>query len=260
MIGLSRIAATFALAAGAVLIPVAARAEFALEEPWSWAEQEGEIGNPQLSAPCGQADPGIEAIPTGASMTRAPGDQVPVTINETVAHPGHYRVVLSTTGPSGLPDDPLVTPDATPCGSTEIHDPPVFPVLADGMLVHTDAFSEPQTFMVTLPDDVSCGNCTMQVVEFMSAHDPNVPGGCFFHHCANMVIYPRDAGGGSTVGSRAPDALGCAFQSCAVGGEDPSLAGVVASLALLARRRRRPRGIFTASNRPTIRRPCGRER
>ena len=57
-------------------------------------------------------------------------------------HPGHYRVALSTTGQGGLPADPAVTAvGSDACGSTVIQNPPVFPVLADGMLQHTAAFS-----------------------------------------------------------------------------------------------------------------------
>jgi MYXO-CTERM domain-containing protein len=227
--------AAFVLAAGA-LVPVAARAHFILQAPPSWAALD-DLGGPQKSAPCGQADPGQPASPTGTVTAFAPGATVTITINETIPHPGHYRVVLSTTGQSGLPADPPVTAVGTdPCGSTVIQIPPVFPVLVDGMLAHTGAFSGPQTFTVTLPTDLTCTNCTLQVAEFMSNHGLNNPGGCFYHHCADISI---QQGGGGDAGPVEPggSSSGC---GCAVGGARASLAGVLLLLAAVAGRRRQP--------------------
>jgi MYXO-CTERM domain-containing protein len=230
-----------ASAAVALSLPSAARAHFVLQSPASWAEQ-APLGDPQKSAPCGQADPGTAPVETGMVTSYAPGDTVTVTINETVTHPGHYRVVLSTAGQAGLPADPPVVAGNTPCGSTEIQNPPVFPVLADGALVHTAAFSGPQSFTFKIPSDVTCtSNCVLQVEEFMSDHGLNNPGGCFYHHCANVTIR---AGAGT--GGRSGDAgahgiaedYGC---QCAAGA--PAYApvgGLVALLLVAARRRRRP--------------------
>src|SRR4029079_14767179 len=93
---------------------------------------------------------------------------------------------------------------STPCGSTTIMSSPVFPVIADGMLVHTAAFSGPQSFTVTLPAGMTCtSNCVLQVVEFMSNHILNNPGGCFYHHCANITIGAGTGGtGGGGAGGR----------------------------------------------------------
>jgi hypothetical protein len=226
--------AALALAAGAV-VPGTARAHFVLQAPASWADQDSQ-GMPQKSAPCGQAD--LPAPhPTGVVTPFAPGDTITVTINETQAHPGHYRVVLSATGQGGLPADPPVTENASsPCGSTVIQNPPVFPVLADGMLVHTSPFGAPQSFTVTLPTDVTCANCTLQVEEFMSSHGLNNPGGCFYHHCADISIQPG-GGGGNDAGPVEPggSSSGC---GCAVGCARASLAGVMLLIAAVAGRRR----------------------
>ncbi|MBV1857064.1 MAG: SYNERG-CTERM sorting domain-containing protein, partial [Nannocystaceae bacterium] len=46
---------------------------------------------------------------------------------------------------------------------------------------------------VTLPDDVACDNCTLQVVQYMSSH--GAP--CFYYHCATISI---SAAGGDTTG------------------------------------------------------------
>jgi len=170
-----------------------------------------------------------------------------VTINETVPHPGHYRVALSTTGQAGLPADPTVTPSASDqCASKEIMNPPVYPVLADGMLPHTAAFSGPQTFMVQLPANVTCNaNCVLQVTEYMQNH--GAP--CFYHHCANVVILPPDGtgatgggtgagGAGGSGGNLSNSDSGC---GCSAAGARTSLAGVLALAIVVALRRRRTR-------------------
>ncbi|HEY7370653.1 MAG TPA: hypothetical protein VIF57_00650, partial [Polyangia bacterium] len=85
--------------AGAVLLePARAVAHFVLQAPASWAQQDTQ-GQPQKSAPCGQADAQIAAVPTNAVTAFQPGETITVAVDEVVYHPGHYRVVLSATGP-----------------------------------------------------------------------------------------------------------------------------------------------------------------
>src|SRR5262245_29995638 len=93
-----------AVAAALGLVPAVARAHFVLHSPASTREQ-GSLGVREKELHCG----GRPGFPTGMVTSYAPGDMVTVTINETVAHPGHYRVALSTTGEAGLPADPPVT-------------------------------------------------------------------------------------------------------------------------------------------------------
>lgn len=163
--------------------PGLASAHFVLEEPACYSEQ-GALGDPQKAPPCGDDGSLVESGDVTAFLT---GSTITITIRETIPHPGHYRVALAPT-PGQLPADPPVTAGTTACGSTTIMDPPVFPVLADGMLVHTAAFSGPQTFEVQLPAGMTCDHCTLQVIEFMSNHGLNNPGGCFYHHCATVTI------------------------------------------------------------------------
>jgi len=168
-----------------VLLPHAASAHFVLRSPASWRIQDAD-GNPQKTGPCG--DEGT-AAPSGIVTAFAPGDTVTITIDETIFHPGHYRVALAVADRSELPDEPPVTPGETACGSVPIAMPPAFPVLADGALVHAAPFSGPRFIQVTLPANVTCTHCTLQVLEFMSAH----PAPCFYHHCADISIAARDA-------------------------------------------------------------------
>jgi MYXO-CTERM domain-containing protein len=173
-----------AVAALVTLLPHDAAAHFVLDEPASAGEQDA-LGSPQKLGPCGDESGGG---PTGEITAYQSGDTISITIHETIFHPGHYRIALSVNDRSELPEEPIVTAGSTPCGSVPIMDPPVFPVLADGVLIHTEPFSGPQTFEVTLPADVTCTHCTLQVIEFMSNHGLNVPGGCFYHHCADISI------------------------------------------------------------------------
>jgi len=211
---------TAAMAAGALglLVPGLARAHFTLNSPMNWAQQ-GSLGVPEKSAPCGQADPGTAAVATGIVTTYRPGQKITVSITEDVPHPGFYRAVLSQNGMNGLPMDPMVTPASTApndaCGTATsattftglTPQTPSGALLVDGALKHNAAFTGAQTFDVTLPSNVTCTNCVLQIEEFMSNHGLNNPGGCFYHHCANIAIQgtPVDGGmsGGTDAGSDA---------------------------------------------------------
>jgi hypothetical protein len=205
-------------------------AHFMLTAPASWDNQDGQ-GNPQKSAPCGQADPGAAPVATGAVTAFHPGDTITITIDEKIPHPGHYRVALANSQ-AELPADPTVTVGSTACGSAAIQDPPVFPVLADGMLVHTAAFSGPQTFTVKLPDGMTCTKCTLQVEEFMSNHGLNNPGGCFYHHCADISIQApgTDAGTATDAGTPAASDNGC---GCSVAPQEAPLVPLLLALPIV---------------------------
>jgi hypothetical protein len=174
------------------VISTTALAHFKLEAPPAVFNQ-GLLGDPQKVPPCGGDS---SAVATNAVTTFQAGQTVTIRIDEKIFHPGHYRVSLGLTGPQDLPPEPPVTAGSTACGSTIIDPAPSFPVLADGLLLHTRAFSGPQSFQVTLPPNITCTNCTLQVLEFMSNHALNNPGGCYYHHCAtiNVVAAPVDAG------------------------------------------------------------------
>jgi hypothetical protein len=183
-------AATIA-ATGLALIATAppAEAHFQLIAPGNWLQQDVD-GVPIKLGPCGDEDDEAgTAVPTGTVTAFQEGSQVTVTINETIFHPGFYRISLATNDRSQLPPEPKVdAAPGDPCGMTTFEDPPVFPVLADDVFEHTEAFSTPQTTQVTLPAGMICDHCTLQVIEFMSDHSLNNPGGCFYHHCADLKI------------------------------------------------------------------------
>jgi MYXO-CTERM domain-containing protein len=241
----------FGLATLAFSVASSARAHFILQAPACWESQDS-LGNPQKLGPCGNDGAGT---PTNMITPYKPGDTVTITVNEVIFHPGHYRIALSVNDRSELPPEPTVTPGAgTPCGTVPVESPAMFPVLADGVFDHTAAFGGPQTIQVKLPTNVTCKKCTLQVLEFMSQHPLNNPGGCFYHHCADISIDPGnttggDAGGEVDSGTGNPDGgsnpppmmqNGCA---CSSPGSSPALSGVAGFFALAGwlRWRRRKR-------------------
>jgi hypothetical protein len=119
-------------------------------------------------------------------------------------------VALAVNDRSELPPPPAVLEGKySDCGSTDIQDPPVFPILADGMLVHDAEFTEPMSFQVTLPSDVTCTKCTLQVIEFMSDHDSP----CFYHYCADISIQV-DAPTDCTTDGSCEDGNACTANTC----------------------------------------------
>lgn len=239
-------AAALAGLAVANLAPHDAAAHFVLESPESWRVQ-GVLGDPQKVGPCGNEGP--EAM-TGAITAYRTGQTITITLREVIFHPGHFRVALAVNDRSELPEPPPVTLGSTDCGSVPIMDPPVFPVLADGVLPHTSALSGEQTIEVTLPAGVTCDRCTLQIVQWMAEH--SAP--CFYYHCADISISDVvvdaaspdasgaiDSGRGGVLdagGARPSPSASCA---CATPGR-PERSGALVALALTAlaiRHRRR---------------------
>ena len=167
---------------------------FRLLEPISWLV-ESDRGDPQKTGPCGGSNTDW-GKPSNAVNEAMGGQMLHIKLEETVYHPGHYRVALAQSMHE-LPPDPKATtrPDSVrgPMSvSAEIQNPPVAPVLADGLFVHNTrppAGAPRNTFEtdVRLPN-IDCERCVLQVVQFMEEHAFNNPGGFSYHHCAIMKI------------------------------------------------------------------------
>ncbi len=181
-----RFAALAALLAGA---PIVLQAHFKLVEPASWLIED-DRGDPQKAGPCGgtNADWGT---PSYAVTKVTGGQQLHLKVLETVYHPGHYRVALAVNSPTELPADPDVTTVASERGprsvSAKIQDPPMMPVLADGLWPHTARLDAALETDIQIPN-ISCRRCTLQIVQFMAEHGANNPGNYTYHHCANLQI------------------------------------------------------------------------
>jgi hypothetical protein len=262
-----------ALVLGAVYawVPATARAHFVLETPASWSVLDQTSGLPEKLGPCGNEGPTTLTLDdAGAPIVTAfqEGGEITITINEVVFHPGHYRIALSTdwadagdVGEAGFPDEPIVTPGNTNSGTVECqpgymsscgtvpivqHTPVAVPgvgwILADDVFEHCDPFTTPQTITVALPAGVTCNECVLQVIEYMSAHGLNVPGGCFYHHCANISIsslnVPVDGGGPGSGGAHGSSGGGCSVLPHRASLGAAGLAGLGLATWLVRRRRR----------------------
>jgi hypothetical protein len=138
-----------------------AEAHFRLLEPASWLIED-ERGDPQKAGPCGSTNADY-GKPSSAITRAIGGAKLHIKVQETIYHPGHYRVALAVNSPTELPLDPKATAEPTPNGprsvSAEIQDP-VTPLK----------------------------QCTLEVIQFMEQHAVNNPGMFTYHHCAMLEI------------------------------------------------------------------------
>src|SRR5688572_16317709 len=166
-----------------------ARAHFKLLEPASWLV-ENNLGDPQKAAPCGgtSANPGTPSNIIGKIQG---GQKLRIKLQETVFHPGHYRVALAVNSRAELPKDPEVTTRDTEKGpwsvSAVIQNPPRIPVLADGLFAHTTRPTEIFEADIDIPN-INCAKCTLQIIQFMAEHGLNRDGDYSYHHCADIQI------------------------------------------------------------------------
>ena len=182
----------FILIGGLAITIQSASAHFKLLEPASWLIEDNR-GDPQKAGPCGGSNTDW-GKPSYIVAKAIGGQKLHIKIQETVYHPGHYRVALAVNSPTELPLDPQVSTKDSERGpmsiSATIQSPPAIPVLADGLFVHSTRPTgpmEPFETDVQLPN-INCKNCTLQVVQFMAEHAFNNPGGYSYHHCANLQI------------------------------------------------------------------------
>ena len=181
-----------AVAAVMATLPAVVSGHFQLLEPTSWLIEDNR-GDPQKGGPCGGSNTDW-GTPSNVVNKAVGGQKLHVKVQETVYHPGHYRVALSVNSRNDLPLDPQATTRPSDRGpwsvSAAIQDSPVIPVLADGLFVHNmrpDGQAPPWEADVQLPN-INCKTCTLQVVQFMEEHAFNNPGGYTYHHCANLAI------------------------------------------------------------------------
>ena len=190
---MTRFTRFYLVAAGLMIaVPAVIHAHFNLLEPASWLIEDNR-GDPQKAGPCGgtNSDYGKPSYIIGKAVG---GQKLHLKVQETVYHPGHYRVALAVNSPTELPLDPDTTTRESDRGpwsvSAAIQNPTQIPVLADGLFVHSTRPTgpmDPWEADVQLPN-INCRKCTLQVVQFMADHGFNNPGGYSYHHCANLQI------------------------------------------------------------------------
>src|SRR5262245_58941503 len=91
------------LIAGAIIAAATpfAGAHFKLLEPQSWIV-ENDLGDPQKLGPCGGTSANA-GMPSNAVGKVKGGQKLHVKVQETVFHPGHYRIALAVNSRSELP-------------------------------------------------------------------------------------------------------------------------------------------------------------
>ena len=123
-------------------------AHFKLLTPASWLNS-NDLGDPQKAGPCGgDPKPGAnDAILSKAVTKVTGGSMLPIKIQETIFHSGHYRVALAVNSRIELPPDPYTQEKWTERGVYsvwgQIQSPPQIPVLADGLFQHYNKPGEP---------------------------------------------------------------------------------------------------------------------
>ncbi len=132
-----------------------------------------------------------------------PGETIEIFWNEYVEHPGHYRIAFDADGDDDFVDPPTMTD----LYSNEV-------VLLDGI---PDQGRDNRNYSatVTLPD-ISCDNCTLQVIQVMYDKPPyTTPGNDIYYQCADLVLRVGGApdggvggGGGTGASGGAPSGSG----------------------------------------------------
>jgi hypothetical protein len=202
-----------AIAAGMIglLAPGLASAHFILTTPTNWMTQVPGPGggSPQKTGPCGN-EVVAGQMPTGIISPVRAGQQVSVTVDATVAHPGWWRVALvegrsSSQTLTSLPDPvPQAGTNCTPAIMANPVWSPTQHILADGLGLPANApamgvqQSGTPTFQVTIPQNATCTDaspCSLQVIMVMTDHPVN---NCYYHHCADISFQTGNADGGAT--------------------------------------------------------------
>jgi len=194
------------LVAGAVLtLPATARAHI---EITSHTTRHGP--NSQKRGPCG-----VEASPRGDTVySYRHGETVTLEWYEFVDHPGHYRVAFDDEG-----DDDFVDPATAE--DRETNETVLLDGIPDEENVHNYSVD------LELPD-LTCENCTIQIVQVMTDKPPYGDGNDLYYHCIDV----RLVADGEPLPQ--PDE-GC---GCRTEPEAPTGYGVLALLLFIGLRRR----------------------
>ena len=190
--------------------------------------------NNQKVGPC------ATGTPTGVVTELSAGQQIEVTWDEFIDHPGHYRIALDTTGSDAFVD-PTSETDMAVTGNVVAYVPDT------GGSAFSHAF--------TLPD-LECERCTIQIMQVMTDKLPWGPanGDDIYYWCSDISLRSEAGGGGAGAGGDAAAATtgagagsgdddddatqesGCAMGS---GGTDGSPWFIVLLVALIWMLRRR---------------------
>lgn len=223
---MTKLPALCVLASAVLSTPV--HAHFKLLSPTSWLNED-DLGAPQKGAPCGPG--GMDDMPeTPFSMavtTVKGGETIMVEFEETIHHPGWFRISLAQ-DPSEFADLDFSGPGC----SYDLSTVPTGPhdnVLMDGIGMNEDVAGSNRKFaeMVTIPDE-PCEKCTLQVIQVMADTLHNPPG-CIYYHCAELKIVAAGDGAMESDGTAMAEAGSGAEGAAGMGGDAEMASGAVAA-------------------------------
>jgi MYXO-CTERM domain-containing protein len=207
------------LAAGLVALMFAAgsaRAHVTMTNPKPWTT----VPNGQKGAPpCGMTSPMKNQNPTPYK----PGESIMVQWNETIKHPGRFRIVLAEEGQT-IPNPMMMMDTST-----------TLPLFIDGIDAK-NGMTAPTAHqrMITLPNK-PCTNCILQLIQVMKVAPPYASGADadVYYQCAVITIAgdapPADAGAPDSGGSGTGGAMGGTGGSTPTGGMSGSTGGMSGS-------------------------------
>ena len=219
-------AARMAPAAAVLIIAVPAAAHVRLESPAS------RYGDEMKAGPCGLRG----GLRTTRVTTVRPGQDVTVVFDETIDHPGYFRIAFDAAGDShlGAPiwnGSSFVNPSDVHVLLDRIANPPG---LTHGAV------------RVTLPD-VECNECTLQLVQVMTDKPPFDGVDDFYYQCADLRLSSTEPLGGPPpipppLAAASSSTSGPSMGGCTSAGGEAAAAAVLACLIAGHLRRRRQDG------------------
>lgn len=177
----------WATLASGVLVSDSVEAHIQVNYPPTRYAFEPPDSNNQKTGPC------ATGAPTGTITPLMAGDELTVTWDEFIDHPGHFRIALDTTGTDAF-SDPASEFDMAAAGNVVAY------------IMDTGGSSFSHTF--TLPD-VECDSCTLQVIQVMTDKLPWGPqnGADLYYWCSDISL-ARQTGAGGAGGAGAGGAGG----------------------------------------------------
>ena len=182
-----------------LLLPCSARAHDVLNFPPPWVVEDA-LGDPQKVAPCG-VDSTVNYTPSNIVTTFAPGQTITVRWQETIAHDGWFRIALSYKDRTDL----KIRPTRQMCWATR-RTPgsrclPCHPCWSMGS-THTPPRASRHRRRTRTSSGCRRLHAPGARCSWFSSsnhHPYNMPGGYFYHHCADISIQLGADGGAETV-------------------------------------------------------------
>jgi hypothetical protein len=199
-------------ALGVLLLSTTAHAHFKVLQPASWLKEDS-LGGPQKGSPCGPGNTrpflgdDVQPVPVSDEVTTFhAGETISVQLQETVYHPGYFRIAFAKTRAADatttdFPNPPLSDPDNCLFDKAAVKTGAHDNVLADGLFMVEEQSAPGRSLMqdVKLPNE-PCEDCTLQIVQVMEAHPAQ---SCFYFHCADIAILPAEGASGSSLAAAA---------------------------------------------------------